>query len=99
MELRKHPFMLYRGISIWPPAWRWTFGGSNFHPTGEIGMLENIRQSAVDPDKCFLMMSYGGSRYFGRLQFDQKGFCQQVCDLLKAHCGRPLTEVGELNIP
>ena len=76
MELRKHPFMLYRGISIWPPAWRWTFGGSNFHPTGEIGMLENIRQSAVDPDKCFIMMSYGGSRYFGRLQFDQKGFCQ-----------------------
>ena len=57
MELRKHPFMLYRGISIWPPAWKWTFGGSNFHPTGEIGMLENIRQSAVDPDKCFLMMS------------------------------------------
>src|SRR4030095_8270020 len=21
MELRNHPFMLYRGISIWPPAW------------------------------------------------------------------------------
>ena len=54
-------------------------------------MLENIRQSAVDPHK-FIMMS--GSRYFGRLQFDQKGFCQQVCDLLKAHCGQPLAEVG-----
>jgi hypothetical protein len=58
MELRKNPFMLNRGISIWPAAWIWTFGGSNFHPTGEIGMLENIRPSAVDPDKCFIMMSY-----------------------------------------
>ena len=46
-----------------------------------------------------MMMNYGGRRYFGRLEFDQKGFCQQVCDLLKAHCGRPLTEVGELDIP
>ncbi len=45
-------------------------------------MLENIRQSTVDPDTCFMMMNYGGRRYFGRLEFDQKGFCQQVYVLM-----------------
>jgi hypothetical protein len=62
-------------------------------------MLENIRQSTVDPETRFMMMSYGGGRYLGRLTFDQKGPCQQVSELLKTHCGRTLTEIGGLDIP
>jgi hypothetical protein len=99
MQLRNHPFMSVNGISIWPPPWIWTDGGANTHPAGEIGILERMQRSTVDPNACFLRMSHDGSTYVGRLRFDHQGFCQQFCELLAAHRGRSLKEIAELDIP
>jgi hypothetical protein len=98
MELRKQPLMSFKAVSNWPPEWIWTFGANDIHPTGEIGVLENARQSIVNPDTCFLTIGYAGSGYVGRLVFDQPGFCQHVSELLKANYGRPLNEVGQIDI-
>ena len=99
MQLRKHSFMSHGWVPIWPPEWKWIFGEDNTHPVGEIGVLEDVQQSSVDPNVCFLTMRHAGASYVGRLHFDHQGFCQQFCELLKAHRGRPLTELGKLDVP
>jgi hypothetical protein len=99
MELRKHSFMWHGWVSLWPPEWKWIFGADNTHPVGEIGLLEEVQRSSVDPNACFLTMNHAGASYVGCLQFDQQGFCQKFCELLQLHYGRPLTEIGELDIP
>jgi hypothetical protein len=99
MELRKHPFMSFDGISKWPPKWIWTFGTVNGNPLGEVGVLEAIQQSSIDPNVCFLTMSHNGGSYVGRLEFEQQDFCQQLCELLAHHCGRSLNEIAALDIP
>ena len=99
MELRRHPLMSFQGASNWPPKWTSTSGKPTIHPSREIGVLEQIKRSTVNPATCFLMISHGGDFYIGRLNFDDPNFCRQVCDLLTALYGRPLAEIGAIDIP
>jgi hypothetical protein len=99
MELRRHVFMSHGWVRLWPPDWKWAFGAENIHPIGEMGVLENIQRSTVDPNACNLMMNHAGAKYVARLHFDHEGFCDQLCDLLPRHYGRSLREIGELDIP
>ena len=99
MQLCKHPCMAHGWISLWPPHWIWTSGGENTHPEGEIGLLEDVRQSTIDANACFLTMNHADASYVGRLHFDHQGFCQQLCELLQLHYGRPIEEIGGLDIP
>jgi hypothetical protein len=72
----------------------------DLHPKGEIGILENVRQSIVNPDKClFISVKHQDTIYLGRLCFDDADFCNQVFELLKANCGHSLQEIGQLDIP
>ena len=65
-----------------------------------MGVLENVRQSIVTPDKClFITMIHHGSIYLGRLNFNDEEFCGQIFELLKANYGRSLTEIGSIDIP
>ena len=71
-----------------PPEWIWASGLRNafIHPEGEIGVLENVRQSIVNPDRClFITMIHHGNTYLGRLNLDQEEFCYQKFELLKAN--------------
>ena len=58
--------------------------GSAFGTDASVGPNnQSKRPRPIDPDMCFIMMiSCGGGSYFGRLEFDQKGFCQQVYVLM-----------------
>jgi len=90
--------MSLNGIRNWPPEWIWASGLRNafIHPEGEIGVLENVRQSIVNPDRClFITMIHHGSHYLGRLNFDQEEFCYQ----LKTNYGCYITEIGSMDIP
>jgi hypothetical protein len=99
MELRSHPLMSFQGFSNWPPKWTSTSGKPTIHPSREIGVLEQVKRSSVNPATCFLMISHGGDFYIGRLNFDDPNFCRQVSDLLTAHYGRSLAEIGAIDIP
>ena len=102
MELRRHSLMSFGGVPNWPPEWIWASGLRNvfIYPKGEMGVLENVRQSIVRPDTCvFIMVSYQGSCYLGRLNFDDQEFCRHIFELLKANYGRSLIEIGSIDVP
>ena len=101
MQLRNHPLMSLNGIPNWPPEWIWADGlrTTHTHPEGEVGILDNVRRSIVRPDSSlFMTIKHNGSVYLGRLTFNHEEFCRQVFELLKANCGRSLTEIGSLDI-
>jgi len=90
-----------RSVPTWPPEWIWASGLRNvfIYPKGEVGVLENVRRSIVS-DKClFITMIHHGSIYLGRLNFNDEEFCGQIFELLKANCGRSITEIGSIDIP
>jgi len=99
MELRKHACMSHGWVLLWPPVWKWVFGENNTHPIGEIGVLESIQRSNVDPNACYLTMSHAGASYVGYLHFDRDGFCQLLCELLPRYYGRSIQEIGAIDIP
>src|SRR5918995_2996797 len=99
MELRKHECMSHGWVPLWPPNWKWTFGEDNTHPVGEMGVLENVQRSTVDPNACYLTMSHAGASYVARLHFDHEGCYGLICELLPRHYGQSLQEIGELDIP
>jgi hypothetical protein len=47
----------------------------------------------------FYYNDHHGSIYLGRLNFNDEEFCGQIFELLKANCGRSITEIGSIDIP
>jgi|SRR5688572_20413859 hypothetical protein len=99
MELRKHAFMWHGWVSLWPPQWTWISGEDNTNPVGEVGLLESIRRSDIDPNACYLTMSHAGASYVGVLHYDRVGFCHLICERLPSYYGRPIQEIAALDIP
>ena len=91
--------MSFLGVTNWPPKWTSTSGTPTTQPTGEIGVLEHVQPSIIDPGTCFITISHDGNYYIGRLTFDDLKFCHHVCELLNVYYGRSLVEVGAIDIP
>jgi hypothetical protein len=99
MNLRAHPLMSYRGIPNWPPTWTWAYGGMNKKPTGEVGVLIQVRESHIAPaNRCFLVMQHDASVYMGCLLFDDPSFCHQIAKLLSNYCQRSIQEIGSIDV-
>lgn len=99
MRLREHPLMTYRGLRSWPPTWTWVGGSDNRYPTGEVGILKEVKPSRIEPaDRIFLHIEYEGASYIGCLLIDDRPFCLQIAALLQRSCGRALNEVGEIDL-
>ena len=66
---------------------------------GEIGFLREVRVSRMGGfNRCFLVIDYEGSAYMGTLFVDNFAFCVQMFQLLRSHCGKSLTEIGNLEL-
>ena len=99
MELRDHPLLLYRGLSSWPPIWTWIDGQEDKNPRGEIGVLREVKLSAMKPyDKCFFVIDHDGSTYMGCLLVSDPAFCTQLVELLKEHYGQSIRDVGDIDL-
>jgi hypothetical protein len=99
MKLREHPLMSYHGLQSWPPVWTWVGGSDNQHPRGEVGVLKEIKLSQINPaDRIFLYMEYNTASYLGCLLIDHHSFCSQIARLLEDSCGRPIREIGDLDL-
>jgi len=99
MELRHHPLMSYKGMPNWPPAWTWRSGPTIRRIRGEVGLLKDIVRSTTYPmDRLFLIMQLDENEYLGALLFDDPSFCRQIYTLLLSYCGRPLGEIGDLDL-
>jgi hypothetical protein len=96
MELRRHPAVSYRGIPSWPPTWTSRDGGQSLR--GEMGILKYVYASSRVSDKCYLVIEHEGHAYVGCLLFSDLALCTAICNLLRAHIGRPIGEIGGLDV-
>jgi hypothetical protein len=70
-------------------------------PSGEVGTLVRVNHSSgiAGPPHCILVIEWNQREYCGSLYFDNEASMQRIVAVLQGHIGRPLTEVGSLEIP
>ena len=99
MKLRDHPRMIRtNGYCSWPPSWTAADQRRDEKPIGEVGTLEDVVRSHIIDDKLFLFMESDGFRYMGFITFDDSGFCNKIYRLLKHYVGRPIKEIGDIEL-
>lgn len=102
MKLRDHPLMSYRGIRNWPPVWTPATTAKDrrsvSHPEGEAGVLKYVHSNSLMSNKCFLIMEFQAENYIGTLIFKDHAFCAQISNLLRNHVGRPIKDIGDLDV-
>jgi hypothetical protein len=99
MRLRDDPRISYKGFSSWPPAWVWRGGNRYSQPTGEVGVLKDVKLSSIEPcESCFLIIEHEGQEYVGAVLFEDPLFCRAIYDVLLRHCSRPIREVGDIDL-
>jgi hypothetical protein len=98
MELREHPLMRYRGIPNWPPIWTQARKTVSRTIRGEVGVLEYVHHVDGDSAKIYLVIKHENQSFVGTLLFSHHGFCHQIARLLRAHIGRSIKEIGDLDV-
>jgi hypothetical protein len=98
MELRGHPLMTYHGVSNWPPIWTQCTTKNNKIIRDEVGILRYLYAYESSSNKCYLIIEHEEEHYIGTLLFDDATFCRQITSLLRQHIGRPIEEIGDLNL-
>jgi hypothetical protein len=101
MELRKHPRMTCLGRPNWPPEWNGTYGPDNPLPRGEVGILIRVEPASgiLRSPHCIVVIEWNHQEYLASLYFDEEDFLQEVVGLLRSSLGRPVAEIGSLDIP
>ena len=99
MELRHHPLMNSGAAKNWPPVWAQAVKDGGKIVEGEIGILKYAQTDRRLSNKCFLVIEHGDEHYNGTLSFDDTRFFLLVSHLLKNHVGRPIKEIGDLDLP
>ena len=92
MKLREHP-----GISLvnWVPM----SGSCNKQIDYECASLTNVALSRVEPITiCYLTTEIEDETYMGTMLCKDSRVCGAVYDLLKLHLGKPMSEIGELDL-
>ena len=91
--------MGYHGVKNWPPIWTWRGDGEDARPRGEVGILNDVFLSNVEPrSRIYLIMEHEGAEYIGCLLFEDSGFCKQMCELLNRYRGSTIAEIGSLDV-
>jgi len=98
MELRAHPLMSHRSQTNWPPVWTQVTKFQTKTVKGEVGVLRFVHANANLSNKCYLVIELANEKYVGCLIFDDKTFCLQITELLKCNVGRPIKDIGDLDI-
>ena len=91
MKLRDHPLMSYGGLPSWPPLLLRM-------DEPEIGTLTHVRIDELSDCRIILRIYDGKTEYLGYLMFDDDEFCLRVYDLLKRHVGKPVKDIGDIEI-
>jgi hypothetical protein len=97
MTLREHPCMWRRGKNSWPPFWSNAMAEGSKRANGEVGILRHVHGSPVST-RCLLVIEYDGERFIGILVLPDSKLCRSIVIFLRNHVGRPIREIGELEI-
>jgi hypothetical protein len=100
MKLRDHPGLFYKGFPSWPPMWAWRDGNKYAHAVGEVGVLKQVIPPTMDPwDRCFLIIEHDDQEYMGILLVEDSSLCREVYKVLVEHCGEPIQQIAEIDLP
>jgi hypothetical protein len=101
MELRNHPRMTCLGRPNWPPEWKGPYGPDNPLPSGEVGILIAVKPapSVMRSPHCIVIIQWNHQEYLATLYFDDEKFFQEIVGLLQSCLGRPIVEIGSLDVP
>jgi hypothetical protein len=84
----------WRGLSMWPPEWTISDRG-----LGEAGVLEDVYlRRDLKPELIAVVVNHWGDIRKGIIVLEDPAFLKIVYGKLKQHVGRPLTEIGDLEI-
>lgn len=101
MKLRKHPRMTCLGCPNWPPEWKGPYGPDNPLPRGEEGILIRVEpaSSILSTPHCIVVMQWNDQEYIACWYFDEEDFLKEIVSLLRNCLGRPIAEIGSLDVP
>jgi len=70
-------------------------------PSGEVDILIRVEPvpSILGTPHCIVVIQWNGQEYFASLYFDQEDFLQEIVGRLQSCLGRPIAEIGSLDIP
>jgi len=87
MRLRDHPKIK------WPPKWtEWGEGSLS----AEKGVLRDV--DLIEPMKVLISNEIDGKIYFAEIDCFNTAFASRLHDKIKPIVGRPIREVGELDL-
>lgn len=91
MQIRS---LTWRGLSMWPPEWTILDQGA-----GEEGVLEEVHLRHVLKTKLIsVVANHLGDIRKGIIVLEDPSLLEVVYHQLKQHVGRPLAEIGDLEI-
>ena len=81
--------------------WKGPYGPDNPLPRGEEGILIRVEltSSILRIPHCILVIQWNDQQYFASLYFDDEDFLKEFVGLLQSCLGRPIAEIGSLDIP
>ena len=86
--------LMWRGLSMWPPEWTISDQG-----LGEAGVLEEIYlRRDLKPKLISVVVTHWGDIRKGIMVLEDPALLEVLYNKLKQHVGRPLTEIGDLEI-
>ena len=84
----------WRGLSMWPPEWTISDQG-----LGEAGVLEDVYlRRDLKPKLISVVVNHWGDIRKGIMVLEDPALLEVVYSKLKQHVGRPLSEIGDLEI-
>ena len=84
----------WKGLPMWPPEWM-----SLDQELGEAGVLEGVHlRHDLNPKLISLVANHLGDIRKGIMVLEDSALLEVVYGTLKQHVGRPLAEIGDLEI-
>jgi hypothetical protein len=88
MLLKDHPRVQ------WPP--RWSTGNEDTAPEGEEGTLSAVELAG--PTQLLLQSDFDGRSLFAELICPNPAFANKLFEAIESRAGRPIEEIGALEI-
>ncbi|HLD47226.1 MAG TPA: hypothetical protein VJA64_05330 [Desulfobaccales bacterium] len=91
MQIRS---LRWKGFAMWPPEWT-----NSDQALGEAGVLEEVHlREDLEPKLISVVANHLGDIRKGIMVLEDPHLLEVVYAKLKQHLGRPLTEIGDLEI-
>jgi hypothetical protein len=81
--------------SVWPPSWGGSYGRGDTFPTGDEGTLKGVERTGSG---LSLTLDYNGRTHSGSLHWDAPPTLDAVEATLKGQIGKPIKEIGDVEV-